>query len=420
MMQLYESDVKCCGCSACASVCPVDNIEMRADKKTGYFFPYYLSEDNCLNCNQCLDVCPMKEKVFGKEITEKEIYAGIINEQKIWEDSASGGGYYAICKALEDKNPIYIGARWLGHNVVMSHCESLMETKAFRKSKYVAADPNNIYRTAKFFLDNGRFVVFSGTPCQINGFVNFLGDNYENLFLIDFACHGQGAPTVFEKWIKHLEKKYKKEILNFSFRTKKIIGDHVNSNCCSYYFADGTEVCVTRDYYHHAYVKGLHMRKSCQDCNFAGMRKSDITLADFKNQRKGLQGSNLKQNYSTMLINTEKGKALFLKLNAFMELHKSDPQFVLKYNPKVYRKKKGNCKRDSFMADFEQDNIEIERLIKQYARILPSEWIEYNFSQKFYIRIRKILWIFDELMKIYMAIKHKFIVITRGRVSDNG
>ena len=48
----------CCGCSACAAICPVDAIEMKLDQH-GFYYPM-AQADCCIDCGQCLNVCVHK------------------------------------------------------------------------------------------------------------------------------------------------------------------------------------------------------------------------------------------------------------------------------------------------------------------------------------------------------------------------
>lgn len=52
------SKESCCGCSACAAICPVDAIEMKLDQY-GFYYPVVAAEF-CIDCGQCLKVCVHK------------------------------------------------------------------------------------------------------------------------------------------------------------------------------------------------------------------------------------------------------------------------------------------------------------------------------------------------------------------------
>ena len=160
------------------------------------------------------------------------------------------------------------------------------------------------------------------------------------------------------------------------FREKKYIIDHVNSNCTGYVFADGKKVLVNRDYYHHAFVYGFHMRKSCADCKFSSHNDSDITLADFKSpQRRKLLSHN--QTGSDIVCNTPKGIEIGKQLVISMNVYAADYRQEILYNPKLVRSVFGNKDRDGFMQNF-YSGVPIDALIKKYAKITPIQWIDYN------------------------------------------
>ena len=46
----------CTGCAACYSVCPVNAIEMTANKE-GFFYPK-INKTKCIHCGLCYKVCP--------------------------------------------------------------------------------------------------------------------------------------------------------------------------------------------------------------------------------------------------------------------------------------------------------------------------------------------------------------------------
>mgnify|MGYP001526890333 FL=1 len=54
-----------------------------------------------------------------------------------------------------------------------------------------------IYQQVKFYLQEQRFVLFSGTPCQVEGLKGYLQRSYDNLLTVDILCHGVPSPRVF-------------------------------------------------------------------------------------------------------------------------------------------------------------------------------------------------------------------------------
>ena len=55
MIKLAEAE-KCCGCSACYSICPVSYINMEYDNE-GFLYPV-INTKKCIECKSCINVCP--------------------------------------------------------------------------------------------------------------------------------------------------------------------------------------------------------------------------------------------------------------------------------------------------------------------------------------------------------------------------
>lgn len=56
-----EKKVNCCGCSACAHLCPKNCITMQEDEE-GFLYPK-VNESSCVDCELCVKTCPLaKEK----------------------------------------------------------------------------------------------------------------------------------------------------------------------------------------------------------------------------------------------------------------------------------------------------------------------------------------------------------------------
>ncbi len=56
--QLFTGKEQCCGCSACANVCGISAIQMKADSE-GFLYPI-INRDRCIQCFLCISVCPLK------------------------------------------------------------------------------------------------------------------------------------------------------------------------------------------------------------------------------------------------------------------------------------------------------------------------------------------------------------------------
>lgn len=54
--QLFSNNKKkCCGCTACCAICPVDAISMEVDAE-GFEYPK-IDGKKCIKCYMCVKVC---------------------------------------------------------------------------------------------------------------------------------------------------------------------------------------------------------------------------------------------------------------------------------------------------------------------------------------------------------------------------
>lgn len=60
MIQI-KNKVDCCGCTACANICPKQAITMKPDPE-GFLYPV-VNEENCINCGVCDATCPIHNKI---------------------------------------------------------------------------------------------------------------------------------------------------------------------------------------------------------------------------------------------------------------------------------------------------------------------------------------------------------------------
>ena len=92
-MQILSEKNQCCGCEACANVCPKQCISMLPDKE-GFLYPN-IDNTLCINCKKCEHTCP----VINKEKNEIQILKSYVVQNKnslIKKESTSGGFFSCI------------------------------------------------------------------------------------------------------------------------------------------------------------------------------------------------------------------------------------------------------------------------------------------------------------------------------------
>lgn len=392
MFYLNEKEkVDCTGCQACKQVCPKNAIDMIEDEE-GFLYPK--KNSNCIECGLCEKICPLQNEISNKTI-EQEVYAGEYKDKDILRKSSSGGAFTAICKSFCDKNYVIFGAKFDSNfQVKHDYIEDINEIDIFRKSKYVQSDINNMYLKAREFLNKGKKVVFSGTPCQIAGLKSFLNNKeFENLLCVDIICHGVPSAKVWNQYIKYVEKKYNSRIKDINFREKITKNNICNSKGIKIELENGKTIIEDniKNYYLRAFQRELLFRPSCKKCKFANSNRiSDITIGDCWGINKIHPELDVHKGVSLIVINTEKGNKIKEKLEEYMNLQKLDLNFAIKENAQFREPTKFHKNRDKFYKNID-NNIEFDKKIKKYAKESYKITIKKNITKLIPKRIKKII-----------------------------
>lgn len=363
--------LQCTGCMACVNSCRHQAITVSTDEK-GFYRPS-TNEDKCINCGVCTDVCPVlqTDSLFSPIIST---YACWNKDVQIRRNSSSGGLFSAIAHSIIQKGGIVYGVK-LGPEMeaVVSSSDIEGDIKPFMGSKYIQCHIySHTFRDVKKTLDAGRQVLYTGTPCQIAGLKKFLRKEYDNLLTMDFLCHGVPSPLLFKEYIKWIENRYRKKIINFQFRDKKRSWHLFNMLIK---FDDGTYCEINRDNdcFYYLFLNNFTLQNSCFSCLYARPeRVSDITMADYwininqmKDDDKGI---------SLSIINSNKGKKIFEQCKDAIQYQPLNREEIIeKYHYLKYPSQQPDLYQ-SFWEDYKKFGLAV--LFSQYVK---KEWIPGNF-----------------------------------------
>lgn len=334
----------CCGCTACASVCPVNAIEMKPDE-LGFLYPA-VSASICIECNKCDKVCGFLSPDLRNDIP----VAYGVRHKKIREveKSRSGAAFAALSDYFLKNGGVVYGAGYDAHfKVKHKRADDRDKRDDLRGSKYAQSDMTGVMSIIKQDLKEGNEVLFSGTPCQVYALKLFIPAVLQKkLFTIDIVCHGVSSPKVWDDYLLYLEKKEKKDILSVNFRDKSIFG-WSGLHKESFTFSDNVK--RTYDY---TYYSDLIVRPSCNECRFASVhRGSDLTLADFWGWKKLCpEFEDDDKGYSLLLVNTDKGDSLFRSVGDSI-IHKQ-VDIMQCIQPNMQQPTAANSKHEQFVSDY--------------------------------------------------------------------
>lgn len=361
----------CSGCFACKNVCPCDAISENIDAH-GFIRPT-VNETICCDCGRCMKVCQIEKSPYKHE-QEPKVYAlkSIDNNKRM--ESQSGGAFYTFAENIISKNGIVYGVKITNDfKADYVRVDNLKELKSLRGSKYVQATLHQVYSQVHHDLLLNKKVLFSGTPCHVDGLLRFLHEikvDISRLITIDLVCHGVPSPLIFKDYIQLLEKGYKRKVLSFNFRDKNRSDWH--SHVCSY---DNGRKMVSQNYVD-IFYSHLTLRDCCYSCQYTSINRiSDITIGDYWGIEKILPDWDDNIGISLVLVNTSKGQEIFDDILDEIESIESNTTDCLQPNLQHPTSKPSSF--HDFWNDY--DKLGFESTIKKYCNYDKTrdwEWIE--------------------------------------------
>lgn len=390
-MTVYSDKKHCCGCAACSNACPKQAIRMIPDAE-GFLYPV-IDGQKCVSCGLCQKVCPYKRNADLRQV-QSEAYAYKHKDANLVENSSSGGAFSGLCDTFCSGEYFVAGAAFnKTQRVVHKMVDSLDACSIFQKSKYVQSDMDGIHVQVQKALSEGKRVLFSGTPCQCESILSYLGGSHENLLTVDLICHGVPSPLFFQKYIRYLEGRYQGQLVKYDFRNKRAGWE---SSELLAEFNNGKKyrnsTYANDDPYMIAFIKRMANRPSCSVCPFACLnRKTDFTLGDLWGADEILPEWNDNKGLSVMLVHTEKARSLLQTMYQNAKIREIPIESIANHNKNLVCASENSPVRDAFMKDL--ISLPFPRLIKKYLkpRSVLRRSVSKLFNKKTKTRIKKIL-----------------------------
>ncbi len=304
-----------------------------------------------------------------------EFYSAWSKRKEILDNSSSGGIFGELAEWMIKGNGVVVGAYQDQNTYELKHImiERLEDISKLQRSKYYQSEAYVTFEGIRDLLKQGRKVMFSGTACQVAALYAVLEEETkDNLFTVDMLCHGVPSKRTFQSYVKSQEKKYKKKIEQIYFRTKLIPWENGGGTSMEIHFKDGSIKLIEdcEDEYYMAFKNNLILRESCYVCKYAGIKRiSDITLADYWGiNRKKIPEAAMKNGVSLVLVNTDKGRAIWSKVTErnVLEYASASPDSAVPHNRPLSKPYKRNPKRDLYLA--KQDSKDFNKLVRQLLR----------------------------------------------------
>lgn len=301
----------CCGCRTCAIVCPADSISFKADV-IGFFYAR-VDENKCINCGKCRLVCPI-QKEFPINKIGIEAHVAYSNNTDVRYRGSSGGLFETIAAWIVHQGGTVFASRFDENlRLKIVSVDTLEGVRSLTKSKYLQSECSNVFMDIRNMIQSKKPTLFCSTPCQVAACREYLGPlaEQENAFFMDFFCHGVPSQQMFDKCRSYVERKEHIHITGFEFRTKKKHGATPHYYTLRYYKNGRMHTRTAlylKDPFYLGFQKYLTLRDCCYHCPYgSGNHRGDITVGDFHDVDKYIQGLNRFDGVSLVIINTAKG-----------------------------------------------------------------------------------------------------------------
>lgn len=346
----------CSGCGACAAACPKNCIEMTADSE-GFRYPI-IEQAQCVSCQTCETVCPIISPPHLSQ--ETTAVAAQSQNNVIRKESSSGGVFSALAEYVLTKGglicaAIYDEKQRVSH-IIIDKPDGI---RAMCGAKYAQSRAENCFSRIKKELQEDRYVLFVGTPCQTAGLSQYLGRTYETLILVDMICHGVPSPKVWEKYLRERQASDapQSEFQNINLRDKES-GWSRYSYSVKIQYRNGVvyQMPQGQDWFMRGFVQNLFLRPSCSQCSSKGIERcSDLTLGDCWGIWDIAPEFDDNRGTSLVLIHSKKGQQLWDNISSGFRTCSLSTDQAIAQNPSAVSSSVPHPNREQFFNGLSSD-----------------------------------------------------------------
>ena len=297
----------------------------------------------------------MEQKAFAIKHISREIL----------KKSSSGGAFTAISDCVLKQNGVVFGACYDSDTQKVVHKKAFTseERDEMRGSKYIWSEiSQSTFQECAEYAKAGKWVLFVGTPCQVNGVKGYLKKNSINMsrvILCDIICHGTPEPRLWQDYVELLNKKYGSKVDRINFKDKRDCWKRPQS----FAYCGNRELSIA-DYTDLFYSQCM-LRQGCYSCKYASTeRTGDITIGDCWGIDTKLSEFYDKDGVSLLLINSEQGLRIFQFITDDIIYREIDLNDFLQHN--LVEPTKVSAYRDRFLKDY--DRFGIRYVLFKYSK----------------------------------------------------
>ncbi len=377
-LPVMEQNSLCCGCGACATVCPTDAI--RVVENADGFLTARVDNAKCIRCGKCTELCPFctgLECVSARE--QATLFSFKNGSPEALLRSSSGGAADALARLLIEQGYTVAGCRYNRASSRSEHVlvRSVEELGQLQGSKYIQSRFSDALRALK--ACDGPVAVF-GTPCQIAGARRALRGR-ENAVFIDLVCHGVPSAQLYRRYLEYIRQSSgvdpaRAEMI---FRYKPVSWRRIHL-----YASDGEHSYCReqkQDPFFRMYENGTCYSPACYECRWRVDSEADLRLADYWGPRFERDETGV----SMVVCFTPKGQSLAERLHTLGALQVQPIQDYLDYQ--AHSNPREPVFYTAVLRDLKDDSIRFQTLVDKYATQIEDRSLSRKERLQFALRM---------------------------------
>ena len=298
---------RCTGCSACANGCPKGAIHMLPDRE-GFLYPTVT--DACIRCGHCSHICPVLKQREKRH--EPTAFAAWNGDDAVRRQSGAGGVFSLLAEFILDGGGIVFGAA-VDDDLRVRHIavQDKSQLHRLRGSKLVQSDIGDSFQRVRHYLDRDRHVLFTGTPCQVDGLYRYLGEHPEKLLTCDILCSGAPSPGVWANLVRSMAYIKQKKPVAVQF-CGKLQGEKTRRFRVEFEDGSAYDAPLPKSELGQGLRRRLFLRPACHNCPYTNTdRVGDLSLGSYRGLPKDYLPTEQEKGISLLLINSAKGAHIF-------------------------------------------------------------------------------------------------------------
>ncbi|MDD7438333.1 MAG: Coenzyme F420 hydrogenase/dehydrogenase, beta subunit C-terminal domain [Bacteroidales bacterium] len=363
----------CTSCQMCYAICPTDAISIKLNDD-GFYRPH-VDENVCIGCSRCIKICYKfsddLDRCESTQLKDYQHYAAITKNNKLLQESSSGGIAPEVAELLHSKGYKVVGVSYNADKDIAEHkvarCSN--DLHLFKGSKYIHADNREAFKeiVTKAKTDGERYAFF-GLPCEIYALAKYADINHirDQFLLIDLYCHGVPSYLIWNKYISEL-KKLQPSISydTVNFRSKK----HSSWGRFQIELSNkGNESIMygrKEDPFFELFFSNQLLNASCQDCVLRGnLSYSDMRLGDFWGPKYIFNTTGC----SLVSANTERGEQILTFLGERVSVKKCDVKDFAQYQSLFNLYPIDYTLRDNLLDQLKNKSLSLANTVDDYYK----------------------------------------------------